>query len=72
MGVIPFLNISAISQHDFNSGLELASPGVIEKSRLYVGLRKVAAAIRASIGYQVLWCRRGYYPTIIRCLTRRS
>jgi hypothetical protein len=51
MGVIPFLNIYAISQYDFNSGLELASPGVIEKSRLCVGLRKVAAAIRALIGY---------------------
>jgi hypothetical protein len=40
MGVIPFLNIFAISQHDFNSGLELASPGIIEKSRLCAGLRK--------------------------------
>ena len=30
-GAIPFLNISAISQPDFNPGLELANPGIIEK-----------------------------------------
>lgn len=57
MGVIPFLNISAISQHDFNPGLELANPGIIEKSRLCVGLRKVAAAIRALVDYQIPSCR---------------
>ena len=62
MGVIPFLNISAVNQHNFNPGLEPASPDVIERSRLCVGLRKVAAAIHALVGYQVPWCRRGYYP----------
>jgi hypothetical protein len=53
MGVIPFLNISAISQHDFNPGLELANSGIIESHAFVVGLRKTAAAIRALVDYQV-------------------
>jgi hypothetical protein len=38
VGVISFLNISAISQHDLNPGLELANPGIIEKA---ASLRKI-------------------------------
>jgi hypothetical protein len=43
MCVVSVPNISVISQHSFNPGLRPSIPGIVEKSRLCVGLRKIAA-----------------------------
>ena len=43
MGVIPFLSISAISQQDFNLGLELANPDIIEKVAPLCGIKEICS-----------------------------
>jgi hypothetical protein len=40
MEVIPFSSVSAMSQHDFNLGLELANPGIIEKVASLRGIKE--------------------------------
>ena len=45
MGEIPFLNISAISQHDRNPELELANPGIIEKVTPLCGIKKSCGGV---------------------------
>ena len=45
MGVLPFPNVPAISQHNLNPGLELATPGIIEKVTPLCGIKESCGGV---------------------------